>query len=452
MTSILGAAAPTAIDPNLDSLFAQPQKRKLSVLDTREPKTKKAKLISGDSLPVDTSKKAVPAVKEKKGVWARRKERRRLETAAVTQVGEEAGGEEQADAVGSPEKRSPKVRTLSTGQNGGKNDVATGGNSETVDDKHDKNNSVAEKDDEDETLNDTEKLSRTVFLGNVVAEVVTKKSTKKAFQKLLEQSGQIESIRFRSIAFSAPLARRTAFAAKLVHPDRDTCHAYAVFSTPESAAKCVTELNGTVWMEKHLRVDMAGRDGPPDTKRSVFLGNLPLDCKDESLWELFKDMESEIEGVRVVRDAKTNLGRGVGYVTFKSRATATLALKHTGSITGREIRVARCKPPRDSAMTSGSKTTNLPLGAVAKPGAHRSARSARPAGVDGAVRRLVKMKKIAKPLSAGEAMEGERAKRGDRVSVGGVKAKARKRAGGPAGKVMDSRKSKKQSSKASKKK
>lgn len=55
----------------------------------------------------------------------------------------------------------------------------------------------------------------------------------------------------------------------------------------------------------------------------MFVGNLPFDVQDEQLYTHFKRC-GEIEFVRVVRDKKTNIGKGFGYVQFK------VALLRTG--------------------------------------------------------------------------------------------------------------------------
>ena len=52
-----------------------------------------------------------------------------------------------------------------------------------------------------------------------------------------------------------------------------------------------------------------------DTKRSVFLGNLPFDVGDDAVREHFVECGT-VENVRIVRDAKTGLGKGFGYLLF----------------------------------------------------------------------------------------------------------------------------------------
>lgn len=42
---------------------------------------------------------------------------------------------------------------------------------------------------------------------------------------------------------------------------------------------------------------------------------MPFDAEEEELWEFFADCGA-IDNVRLVRDKKTNIGKGIGYVQF----------------------------------------------------------------------------------------------------------------------------------------
>jgi len=186
-----------------------------------------------------------------------------------------------------------------------------------------------------------EKLERTLFVGNLNKNV-TEKSNLKKLKALFKPYGDIESIRFRSVAFSKNLPKKIAFITKELHPERDCLNAYIVFKDKESAQNAI-ELNGTLFNEKHIRVDLEGKDKKLDEKKSVFVGNLAFDEQEETLWKAFSDC-GEITNVRLVRDAKTNLGKGFGYVTFKERSSVTLALELNDTTVGkRKIRVFRCK-------------------------------------------------------------------------------------------------------------
>jgi len=157
---------------------------------------------------------------------------------------------------------------------------------------------------------------KTLFISNVPTKVLTSKSARKAFERLFSPYGHILSMRFRSIAFSELGPRKVAFINKQLHPERDTLNAYIVFEKPESVKTAVAEMNGFIWEEKHLRVDSVSNPTSHDHKRSVFVGNLPFDVQDEDLYRHFSRC-GEIEFVRIVRDKKTNIGKGFGYVQFK---------------------------------------------------------------------------------------------------------------------------------------
>ena len=52
-----------------------------------------------------------------------------------------------------------------------------------------------------------------------------------------------------------------------------------------------------------------------DEKKSVFVGNLAFDEQEETLWKAFSDC-GEVVNVRIIRDAKTNLGKGNFYLLY----------------------------------------------------------------------------------------------------------------------------------------
>lgn len=149
--------------------------------------------------------------------------------------------------------------------------------------------------------------------------------------------------------------RKSAFIARKLHSSRDVLNAYIVFSTKEAADKAC-KLNGVVFMDKHLRVDGASNDKQHDRKRSVFLGGLPFDTEEEELWEFFKDC-GDIESVRAVRDSKTNVGKGFGYVQFLDRdcVDAALALTDKKFRNKTKIRIQRCKIPVSEGGTRDVK-------------------------------------------------------------------------------------------------
>jgi nucleolar protein 12 len=199
-----------------------------------------------------------------------------------------------------------------------------------------------------------EKAARTVFLANVSATAITDKKAKKELMEHMssfladlsapldgKQVHQVESIRFRSTAFEGGgLPKKAAYATKaLMTATTKSTNAYVVYSTSFAAREAVKRLNGTVVLDRHLRVDGVAHPSKVDHRRCVFVGNLgfvddesnmnddgegqrkrskiPSDIE-EGLWRQF-GKAGEVESVRVVRDEKTRVGKGFAYVQFKVR-------------------------------------------------------------------------------------------------------------------------------------
>ena len=206
----------------------------------------------------------------------------------------------------------------------------------------------------DET--EIEKASRTVFLGNVSTLAIKSKSSKRllldhliSFVPLLPEHKpmhKIESLRYRSTAFStASVPRKAAYVKKeLMDETTKSTNAYAVYSTALAAREAVRQLNGSIILERHLRVDSVAHPAKIDHRRCVFIGNLgfvadeskiratekeassekpkksknpkePADAE-EGLWRQF-GKAGIVESVRVIRDKTTRVGKGVAYVQFQ---------------------------------------------------------------------------------------------------------------------------------------
>jgi nucleolar protein 12 len=128
------------------------------------------------------------------------------------------------------------------------------------------------------------------------------------------------------------------------HPDRPTN--VAPVMNPFEAAKLVLAANGTSLLSRTIRVDrlrlpsaialesastaLSKRDAwlpsNADPKKSLFVGGLDYAAKEEDVRVLFEELvKSErgasvdryVTGVRIIRDAATQLGKGFGYVHFK---------------------------------------------------------------------------------------------------------------------------------------
>jgi RNA recognition motif-containing protein len=101
-----------------------------------------------------------------------------------------------------------------------------------------------------------EKNERTVFVGNLPISSMTKQGTKE-LTKVFGEHGKIDSIRFRSFAMANHMDRKGAYITKKFHNNRDEVNGYVVYKTKEEAEKAAAALDGSVYMEKHLRVDLA---------------------------------------------------------------------------------------------------------------------------------------------------------------------------------------------------
>ncbi|CAN4076264.1 unnamed protein product [Withania somnifera] len=202
-----------------------------------------------------------------------------------------------------------------------------------------------------EGFDDESKLLRTIFVGNLPLKI-----KKKVLMKEFGSFGEVESVRIRSVPVAdSATPRKASIIKKKLNDNADSVNAYVVFKSEESAQASLAH-NMAVVGGRHIRVDRAC---PPrkkmkgdnsalyDNKRTVFVGNLPFDVKDEEIYQLFsgmKEFESSIEAVRVIRDPNTLLGKGIAYVLFKTREAANVvSRKRNLKLRDRELRVSHSK-------------------------------------------------------------------------------------------------------------
>ena len=200
---------------------------------------------------------------------------------------------------------------------------------------------------------DLEKASRTVFLANVSTQAIKSKTSRKALLDHLisfipslpvhEPPHKVNSIRFRSTAFSTQsVPKKAAFVKReLMDATTKSTNAYVVYSTALAAREAVKKLNGSVVLDRHLRVDGVAHPAQIDHRRCVFVGNLgfvddesmikaaededsnkkprkakePADTE-EGLWRQFSKAGT-VESVRIIRDKTTRVGKGIAYVQFQ---------------------------------------------------------------------------------------------------------------------------------------
>ncbi|XP_061980991.1 uncharacterized protein LOC133701178 [Populus nigra] len=223
---------------------------------------------------------------------------------------------------------------------------------------------------ESEGFDDERKLLRTVFIGNLPLKV-----KKKALIEEFSKFGEVESLRIRSMPITeSKIPRKGAILLKKFNDNADSVHAYIVFNTEQSAEASLTH-NMAVVGGNHIRVDRAcpprkklkGADAPLyDNKRTVFVGNLPFDVKDEEIYQLFtgvKDLASSIEAVRVIRHPHIGLGKGIAYVLFKTREAANLVIKKRNlKLRDRELRASHARQdstPSKRRNSFAGETANL---------------------------------------------------------------------------------------------
>ncbi|EER38990.1 nucleolar protein 12 [Histoplasma capsulatum var. duboisii H88] len=257
-----------------------------------------------------------------------------------------------------------------------------------------------------------DKSARTIFLSNVSTEAIKSKSAKKTLLKHLcsffpsipesATPHKIESIRFRSTAFSTQsMPKRAAYAKReLMDSTTRSTNAYVVYSTTAAARGAPRALNGSIILDRHLRVDSVAHPAPIDYKRCIFVGNLgfvdeetptdeqvagqqkekkkrkqkhapPADVE-EGLWRTFNEHTAAgksadpssnkiskdtgpypnlgggpVESVRVIRDPATRIGKGVAYVQFRDENAVEMALLLDGQkfppLLPRKLRVTRAK-------------------------------------------------------------------------------------------------------------
>ncbi|NXH16070.1 RBM34 protein, partial [Bucco capensis] len=193
---------------------------------------------------------------------------------------------------------------------------------------------------------------RTVFVGNLPVNC-----TVQALKSIFKEYGQIKSVRFRSLVpAEANLSKKLAAIKHKVHPNSKFINAYVVFKEESDAIKALKENGKEIASGFHIRVDIASKSSSHDNKRSVFLGNLSYDISDDAVREHFS-VCGGVVAVRIVRDGKTGLGKGFGYVLFENTDAVHLALKlNETNLMGRRIRVRRCgekwKAPQKSTARS----------------------------------------------------------------------------------------------------
>ncbi|KAI1284845.1 RNA-binding protein 34 [Halotydeus destructor] len=198
----------------------------------------------------------------------------------------------------------------------------------------------------DYTKDSDEKNARTIFVGNLPTS-----ASQKDLMKLFSEYGKIESVRLRNVVPSKlKISKKIAAQSKkFIHEKSNGINAYVVFKERDSAINALAK-NSTKFEDRTLRVDGATHN-KADNSKSVFVGSLPLDVKDDALREFFQPY-GKVEAVRVVRDAQTGIGKGIAFVTFASADSVMMCIEKDGtSFCDRQLRIKRVqKSPAQSRL------------------------------------------------------------------------------------------------------
>merc|ERR1719219_862758 len=96
-----------------------------------------------------------------------------------------------------------------------------------------------------------------------------------------------------------------------------------------------------------------------DQSKSIFLGNLHYGIQEDQVRQHFKDC-GEILDVRLIRDSFTGIGKGFGYVTFKSSDSIELGLRlNRTQLEGHDVRVSRSTNKPKQKMVQKVKPTRV---------------------------------------------------------------------------------------------
>ena len=186
----------------------------------------------------------------------------------------------------------------------------------------------------------------------------------KQIKKVFLQCGDVEKVWFRSICTEqeSKKSERAKILTKQYGSAKDSKNGYVLYTAKQSAADAKEKLNATKFEDKHLRVDTfqeyvpiprskgrtyTGNNPAEDFTKTIFIGNLPYVVSEEDVRRVFQHI-GKIENVRLVRDAKTYMGKGIGYVMFSTKEEMQKALLETKGMNfrGRDLRINRAVEPK----------------------------------------------------------------------------------------------------------
>ncbi len=118
-------------------------------------------------------------------------------------------------------------------------------------------------------------------------------------------------------------------------------------------------------MGKHIRVDRVkagqsddGSKKEDDFSTTVFVGNLPFIVSEEEVHEHFSKFGT-IQNVRLVRDPKTFIGKGIGFVMYATQDQMRAAIVGAVKFKGRELRLKKATDPKKREKKANRKEAAL---------------------------------------------------------------------------------------------
>lgn len=82
-------------------------------------------------------------------------------------------------------------------------------------------------------------------------------------------------------------------------------------------------------------------------RNCVYVGNLPRDCSEEQLRELFSGEDRPVEAVNIMKDKRSGRSRGFAFVELASEEAASAAIEEARGteLDGRRLEIGRAYAP-----------------------------------------------------------------------------------------------------------
>ncbi|CAN8075388.1 unnamed protein product [Agarophyton chilense] len=203
------------------------------------------------------------------------------------------------------------------------------------------------------------KQTRTIFVGNI-----DQKATCAEIKELFLKFGPVDSVKLQGLVSDGRhIPKKSGDIDCNYNP---VLRAYVTFKPHPQLLKSMESscqaLNMSVFKNKRIRVLPGAVQRIGKQRISLFVGNLPFDCAEEELVELFKPIAEEanvkLVGVRCNRDSSTGACRGVGFVSFDDILGIRAALSKLGElkIRGRVLRMEQADKKKDKRSKTNKRS------------------------------------------------------------------------------------------------